>query len=348
MSGFPIIDLVAGIIFVFFLLSIICSSAVEMVLTAGKYRARMLEKWLLEIFDSKIDDGNGNMIPLGQAIMDHCTTAGLSEVGKSTSYIDAKNFTAALLEKITYDPANPKSVARDIDQLIRSIENSDLLPNDLQRAFLGYANEAKDSYQALTIKVAGEIEMFKSKIEKWYDSSMDRVSGSLKSKYTRRFTFWIAMGIVFSLNADSISIAKYLYKNPEARTHLAEQAYEAGKNDSIKNQVARVIARNTKDSAKVDAAAAQQLTDSLTLHIQEIKQTRALLDDAIPLGWNESSVDLNGGKGYILLQLLSKIAGLMATVFAIMMGAPFWFDVLNKVSNMRGNGVKPTSSNEKK
>ncbi len=348
MNGFPIIDLVAGIIFIFFLLSIICSSVVEMVLTAGKFRAKMLEKWLLNIFDNKVDDGSGNKITLGQAIMDHCTTAGLSKVGKATSYIDAKNFTAALLEKITYDPANPRSVATDINQLIKSIENSDLLPNDLQRAFLGYANEAKDSYRALTVKVTGEIEMFSSKIEKWFDTSMDRVSGTLKSRYTRKFTFWIAMGIVFFLNADSINIAKYLYKNPEARTHLAEQAFEAGKNDSIKNQVIRVIARNTKDSGKVDSATAQQLTDSLTMHIQDIKQTRALLDDALPLGWNERSIDTNGSKWYIFLQIISKLTGLMSTVFAIMMGAPFWFDVLNKISNMRGSGAKPATSDNKK
>jgi hypothetical protein len=47
------------------------------------------------------------------------------------------------------------------------------------------------------------------------------------------------------------------------------------------------------------------------------------------------------------LQILSKLAGLLVTVFAIMMGAPFWFDVLNKISNMRGSGAKPPDSNKK-
>jgi hypothetical protein len=40
MGGFPILDLVVGIIFIYFLLSIICSSAVEITLSANKIRAR--------------------------------------------------------------------------------------------------------------------------------------------------------------------------------------------------------------------------------------------------------------------------------------------------------------------
>jgi len=28
------------------------------------------------------------------------------------------------------------------------------------------------------------------------------------------------------------------------------------------------------------------------------------------------------------------------------MGAPFWFDLLNKISNLRGTGTKPQSSSD--
>ena len=117
MSGFPILDLVAGMIFVYFMLSIICSSAVEIILSVRKLRARMLETWLYRIFEKDITVG-GKTVKLGQAIMDHCSVTALSPTGKSTSYIDAKDFTSALLEKITYDPAKPTSIARDINTFI--------------------------------------------------------------------------------------------------------------------------------------------------------------------------------------------------------------------------------------
>jgi len=50
MSGFSVLDLVAGMIFIYFLLSIICSSAVEIILLANKIRARVLEMALRDIF----------------------------------------------------------------------------------------------------------------------------------------------------------------------------------------------------------------------------------------------------------------------------------------------------------
>jgi len=50
MSGFSVLDLVAGMIFISFLLSIICSSAVEIILSANKIRARVLEMALRDIF----------------------------------------------------------------------------------------------------------------------------------------------------------------------------------------------------------------------------------------------------------------------------------------------------------
>lgn len=338
MSNFPIIDLVVGMIFIFFMLSIITSSGVEMILTVGKYRASMLEKWLRSIFNKDIILPGGKVISLGQALMDHCSITALSEQGKSPSYIDAKNFAAALLEKVTYDPAHPNSVARDIDEFIAAIEITKVLPSDLQRILLGYANEAKDSYKAASIKTIGEIELFKSKIENWFDSSMDRVSGALTTRYLRKFTFCIAVLVAGLLNADSISIGKYLYSNPEARIKMAAQAYAAVKTDSIKKQVDKIRLQNP--SANLDSATLQQITDTLTARIGDMKTLKAVLDDGIPLGWNRNVFNDNNGNFYWPLVLL-KILGLTATVIAIMLGAPFWFGVLNKIANIRGVGKKP-------
>ncbi len=31
------------------------------------------------------------------------------------------------------------------------------------------------------------------------------------------------------------------------------------------------------------------------------------------------------------------------SILAVFMGAPFWFDILNKIANLRGTGPKPPS-----
>jgi hypothetical protein len=364
MSGFPILDLVVGIIFVYFLLSIVSSSMIEIVLTATRLRGKMLKAWLLAIFDKEITVGK-NKMPLGQAIMDHCGTTALSPAGAAPSYIDAKNFTSALLEKVLHDPDDPESIPSDIDEVIAGLKKSEILPNEIKGILIGYAQQTKDTYKSVSTKITGELEMFNAKVENWYDTNMDRVSGALKMRHTRRITLWVAIVIVVFMNADTISIAQYLYKNPAARTEMATQAYAAANSDSVKAQVQQLILRNNKRKAEAitadslkgikqetdsatkaaDTMSMKQLTDSISAQIVTIKSTKAALDDAIPLGWN-NHVFFTAEDKFSIWLVFSKLAGLAMTVLAIMMGAPFWFDVLNKISNMRSAGTKPPSSSK--
>jgi len=38
--------------------------------------------------------------------------------------------------------------------------------------------------------------------------------------------------------------------------------------------------------------------------------------------------------------------GFLITALMLSLGAPFWFDLLNKISNLRGTGTKPQSSSD--
>lgn len=333
MSGFPILDLVVGIIFIYFLLSIISSSAVELILTGLNARSKVLGEWLNMIFDKKITKPDGTQVTLGQSIMDHCATTVLSKTGKAPSYIDAKNFTSALLERITYDPQNPKSIAKNINEVIKAIDETPLLSTELRRAVLSFATEAKDSYAVLTTKTISEMEFLRARMEKWYDTSMDRLTGTYKKRYVRKFTLLVAFITAIFLNADSIAIAKYLYSNPEVRAKLAAQADNAIKDSTYITVLNQVHASN-QDSLTLD-----QFKNNLTQSVQNIKAANAGLNDAIPLGWkNKTSVPLS------FAAVITKITGLLATILAIFMGAPFWFDILNKVANLRSTGPRPVSS----
>ncbi|MEO8764939.1 MAG: hypothetical protein ABI416_11655 [Ginsengibacter sp.] len=341
MSNFPILDLVVGIIFVYFLLSIISSSGVEMIMTGMKARATLLEDWLFRIFDKTMTQPDGTKLSLGRAIMDHCSITALSDAGKSTSYIDSKNFTSALLEKITFDALNPTNVAKDIDELIAALDKTSLLSTEFQRVLLTYANEAKDTYRFVTEKTESEIELFRRKIENWFDSSMERLTGTLKKKYSRPSTFVVAVIVTVSLNADSIALAKYLYNNPEARTKIAMQAYDATKDTVLIQQIQQL--KTNKDTSSGDAISLTGLKSTMLKKMAEIDKAKQGLNDVMPLTWKAGELTNSNGKFSFLL-LFSKITGLLATILAIMMGAPFWFDVLNKVSNLRSTGNKPAES----
>ncbi|MBE9586596.1 hypothetical protein IM792_19260 [Mucilaginibacter sp. JRF] len=341
MSSFPILDLVAGMIFIYFLLSIIVSSALEIVITMGRYRAKMLEQWLLSIFNKELTLYNGSVVSLGKAILDHCSITALSKPGQSNAYINPKDFTSALIEKISFDPATPRLIAGTLGQIETAIQNTTALPIDLQRVLLSYANEARQTYASVTTRTLSELDIFKGKIEDWYNSNMERVGGALKTKYTRRFTFWISVVAVGFLNADSISIATYLYNNPEARIKLAEQSY-ASASDSLMFKKKVTQALTTADK-KADSATVEELNKIIIANYQDIKGIKATLEDTIPLGWNKGMFAGKDSSG-IALFIFIKLVGLAATVLAIMMGAPFWFDILNKIANLRGNGKKPDDS----
>ena len=55
------------------------------------------------------------------------------------------------------------------------------------------------------------------------------------------------------------------------------------------------------------------------------------------LAANDSVVDV-GEVPTDLTPYLTKSAGLLLTSLAISLGAPFWFDLLSMVSNIRGTG----------
>jgi len=339
MSSFPIIDLVVGMIFIYFLLSIISSSAVEMILTGFRIRARVLEEWLITIFDKTIKKPDGSETSLGQEIMDHCAVTALSKKNKPPSYIDAKNFASALIERITYDPTNPKSVAKNLDEIITALNNTTALSIELQRALLSYAYEARDTYVAFSHKAVSEVEYFRYRVEHWYDTSMDRVTGTLKTRYAQPLTLMVALLTAVLLNADSIAIAKYLYSSPAFRIQLADQAYKAARDTSYLQRL------NQIKTSPGDSVTLAQVKTDIASTLVNVSTAEAALETSIPLGWSKNEMMNNAGK-LSVLKIFIKTTGLLATILAIFMGAPFWFDLLNKIANVRGTGPKPASTSK--
>ena len=60
----------------------------------------------------------------------------------------------------------------------------------------------------------------------------------------------------------------------------------------------------------------------------------------VPIGWTMDRSALPADLG----QWTIKIAGLLITALAASMGAPFWFDLVNKLVNLRSAGKVPPKS----
>ncbi len=71
---------------------------------------------------------------------------------------------------------------------------------------------------------------------------------------------------------------------------------------------------------------------------EAVKELQGVQTAGIPLGWTAAP------RG---CEWANKIIGLILTIFAISLGAPFWFDVLNKIVSIRSVGLSPEEKKEK-
>jgi hypothetical protein len=172
--------------------------------------------------------------------------------------------------------------------------------------------------------------------------------------------FFIGLFIAVVFNVDTIHIAKRLSKDPELRGQMIQYAdsylkTNPGLLSEMKKRQTRIdsLLSSTKDSSALQKE--REKSDSLISIIQRneelAKEARALIqkdlaniDDLVGLGWEP--IPNNGTVLYFITRQPSAgwkwsvFIGWIVTALALSMGAPFWFDLLNKLMKLRGSVVK--------
>jgi hypothetical protein len=282
-----ILDVAVGLVFVFLLLSLISSSANELIETFMRKRAAFLEKGIKEMMgdrDSKLSQ------EFVQKIYDH----GLVNSLYIGSYLDPKRVLP------TYIPS--RNFALAVLDLWKSGEK---LPANVGKALAAFDKVAQDRASAAQDKA----ELMQKEVENWYNSSMDRVSGWYKRR-SQIFVIVLGVTITVLVNADCIQIAKRLSTDANMR------------------QAAARLAEKQTGPASTNA----------TTPLDQMKKNLTDLDGiGLPLGWSPRPQSL----AEVLSQCKDHWVGWLITALAISLGAPFWFDVLNKIIVVRST-VKPS------
>jgi hypothetical protein len=228
------------------------------------------------------------------------------------------------------DDATKQSIvgAETFNDLRRSIER---LPEGLARTrLLGALDEGR----------AGLEQAYQS-IEAWFDHAMERTSGV----YKRRAQSWllsIAFLVTILLGVDTLQLYDSLASNPSLRSAVAQQAEQAtGPGGAFvlatptpADQAAATPVPNGQPEAPVPPTAGQVYQE--------------LQDTSLPFGYDDQPApDPNESRwsnSEWWRWLAGKIPGLLITTFAVALGSPFWFDVLNRVSNIRAAGKPPATT----
>jgi hypothetical protein len=354
--GSTLLEVAIGMIFVYLLLSLLCSAFNELIESLLKYRARYLEKGIVKLLGDK---------QLAQEFFDHPL---VKPLGDNPSYIPARTFSLALWNIATTKTAQGEAVAAGVSQdlaqiraLIAGVQDAGL--QNIRKALLTLIDEA-----------GGDINKARANVERWYDDAMDRVSG-----WYKRHTHWIliVLGLLAAaaFNVDTLTVVKALWFNDALRTSVVAAAEDYAKSNPAPTPGG---ATGTQTTGQTSPAATptpltpQQEADQARQKISTI--TGQFNNLNLPVGWpvkpqlgsqkyqdikdaaerqKQFDADLaaynadprwpapgDNGSGLIL-----KALGIILTALAVSQGAPFWFDLLNKFIVIRST-VKPREKSQ--
>lgn len=342
MTGLGFLDLVIGIIFIYFLLSIVVSILLEIRSKSLSLRAANLEAWLKDTFEKE---------GLAEKLLDHDLIKTLVKKGRKPAYIPDQNFVDALFDIVNQENGN--AITYTAEGIKEAFEKSQLLPNDLKRNILQQLSEAETKAQnyikAKKDEVIDELLEVKDGVGRWFDNCMIRVGGTYRNMQ-QKWLLLFSFTVVILFNADTITLSKYLYNNKDVRDALVEQASRSTQ-DSLNVAFYKGIMESSAAAQNPDSVVigkdAMYLVNQIQSSTSDLKKVNAELKSlSLPLGWDTFVLEIKAMKenakrwDYVLLFFM-KLVGLAITGFAVSMGSPFWFDILNKLVNLKGTGGKP-------
>lgn len=333
-----VLNVVIGLVFIYLLYSLLASIIQEIIATNLGMRSWLLKKAIRRM----LDDGD-TARHLSQLFYRHPLIKYLGEdkLRKRPSYMTAQNFSKVVVDMLRGQSAKP---GQDFEPLIQSsLDNAKMQwePVTIMPETLSYLN-------SLWADAEGDIDRFRIILEKWFNDTMEHATGWYKKKI-QFMLFFIGLSFAVLFNVDTLSIAQRLSSNPKLAEQLADNAaayLETHK--ELENKLSRNTRKQPADSAgtsnatnaKLDsisnymAVRSAKLIDSANVMI---KADIAGTNDLLGLGWrchcslHPEEICVRENFNY------RSIIGWLLTALAISLGAPFWFDLLNKFIQLRGS-----------
>jgi hypothetical protein len=333
MFNSPILDLALALSFTYFILGLLVSTIHEFVFSVLKSNNTKRAEYLKKSIENLFFDSNWKRFATQQLFKNAHFEVLKKDNNLDTfpSYVPNSNFALAIIDQFRMgnnliDMNQIQSILTD-DNLAKQYN----IPSDLRKTLLSFLERSN-----------GELTEFQKQLEDYLNSALDRLAGSYV-RSTKIYIFLISLILTCALNVDTIHIVKTLWESPDSLKKTADMIQEEvpkitknpqGINTISNSQEGRVFELNTKF-----------ITDSIDAeglhHIKKNIETSTITLNkvGIPFGWADKNYPASNGYN-IYIDWLIKIFGLLLTSFALLLGAPFWFDLLNKIVNIRATGKK--------
>jgi hypothetical protein len=274
-------------------------------------------------------------------------------IGSSSKGLDA-------LQKL--NPSLHKSLQQLYGDIIGIANNPQMLEAVRTRFAIAAINLEKVEHNLAAMRLNSET---------WFNESMDRLSGWYKRKATL-LAFIIGLALAGFLNVDSIILAEHLWKEPTLRQALVANATKFTRdNEDLPESLG---GKSPQDAVTFFNSQFVGLNVPLGWKYKNTKLEAGQSCSLIPIGENviwgmyaevpESQLEENIEQEIItrsesepeaivdVCQQISnlpnsaastamKLLGIVLSAGAAAQGAPFWFDILKKLVNIRGSGANP-------
>jgi len=316
MFGSETLEICIGLIFVYLLFSILATLIVEYV---SAYVMQLRATNLKKIVERALDDINSEFSSRFYA---HPLIKNYAKKnGGLPSYISSDKFAKVVLDIIR--------TGGDIQKLGKSsfLDNTEVSTAIDMAPFIG--EERKGLLKSFAKEANDDINLFADKLEVWFNDTVERGQGWFNRKI-KVVTLIVGFCIAIVFNLDSIRIYQQLSENSELREQIIESASAYLKDSETPATTTR------KSEDQIDSAREALVQ----FYSEEIEKNQNLLS----IGWDEKACDYFGTKCNFLLVFL----GWIITALALSMGAPFWFDLLNKLVALRGASKPKEEMSHKK
>ena len=306
MFNSTVLDVGIGLIFIYLLLAIICTALNEWISGGFRLRSKNLASAIEQLLDNQKGSGDSPLSFLDQ-FYSHPLVSSQLTPGAARG----NNHPAYLPSRI---------FATAVMDLATVQKRGTIAFSDLDQGIKNLPNgDVKTALLALIQNADSNLQKAQRNIEQWFDDTMDRASGWYKRR-NELVTIAVAIFLTLLTNADTVKITRTLWKSPTERAALVEKASS------------RTAASQPSVSYPDKNA---PLKPQLTLQKDDVKDLTSLL------GWSAEDAKLSGWGAW-----LQRIIGWILTIAAVTLGAPFWFDLLSKLVNVRNAGKKPKTSDE--
>ncbi|GAB1420596.1 hypothetical protein MASR2M15_07030 [Anaerolineales bacterium] len=194
------------------------------------------------------------------------------------------------------------------------------------------------------IATARNIREAEERLEDWYNEGMDRVTTTF-SKLMAKISIVVGILLAILLNADTINIGLTLYNDPIIRDTIVTVAANTDLSAAVNTTPTlpdgegslEEVAANLND-AQSSISTLLELRLPLGWYYEDLSQRdptdgmiQTLYQDSRNL-WNFFAL---GASPHLLQLWIAKLIGLGIMVIAIAQGAPFWFNILNRIMSGR-------------